>query len=261
MAQHLAGGDPVLEVTGLQKAYGSRDNLTRALDGVSLVVERGEFTAIMGPSGSGKSTLLNCIATIDSPTAGSVRVDGIDVSSVSRARLADFRREHLGFVFQDANLIDTLTGRENVALPLTIARTPADVTAARVETVTRELGVAGVLEKYPYQMSGGERQRVAAARALVTNPSLVLADEPTGALDTHNARMLLECLERANREHGATILMVTHDETAASFCRRAVFIRDGRLFTELRRGDVSRREFFDQIVQVVAVEGGAGDAR
>lgn len=270
MARHMSTGDvvvtpnantPVLEVSDVKKTYGTRGAVTRALDGISLTVEAGEFVAIMGPSGSGKSTLLNCIATIDKPTAGSIRIAGTDTARISRRKLADFRRTQLGFIFQEANLLSTLTARENIALPLTIGRVPSDQVKRSVEGVAEALGVTDVLEKYPYEMSGGQRQRVAAARALVTRPHLVLADEPTGALDTKNSRILLESLEQLNRNLHATILMVTHSEAAASYCQRVVFIRDGRLFTELRRGSSSRPEFFEKIVQVVAVEGGVDDAR
>ena len=258
-ARVVAGGDDVvLSVRNLEKVYGGRGAQTRALDDVSLDVERGEFVAIMGASGSGKSTLLNCVSTIDSATSGRILVDGADVSSMRGRDLARFRRERLGFVFQDSNLLDTLTARENVALPLTISRVAAGKTLSRVEGVARRLGIEKCLDKYPYQLSGGQQQRVAAARALVTRPSLIMADEPTGALDSKSARLLLECLEQLNRELSATVLMVTHDSFAASYTGRVVFIRDGRVFTELRRGDMGRREFFDRIMQVVAMMGGEG---
>ena len=258
-ARVVAGGDDVvLSVRNLEKVYGGRGAQTRALDDVSLDVERGEFVAIMGASGSGKSTLLNCVSTIDSATSGRILVDGADVSSMRGRDLARFRRERLGFVFQDSNLLDTLTARENVALPLTISRVAAGETLSRVEGVARRLGIEKCLDKYPYQLSGGQQQRVAAARALVTRPSLIMADEPTGALDSKSARLLLECLEQLNRELSATVLMVTHDSFAASYTGRVVFIRDGRVFTELRRGDMGRHEFFDRIMQVVAMMGGEG---
>ena len=258
-ARVVAGGDDVvLSVRNLEKVYGGRGTQTRALDDVSLDVERGEFVAIMGASGSGKSTLLNCVSTIDSATSGRILVDGADVSSMRGRDLARFRRERLGFVFQDSNLLDTLTARENVALPLTISRVAAGETLSRVEGVARRLGIEKCLDKYPYQLSGGQQQRVAAARALVTRPSLIMADEPTGALDSKSARLLLECLEQLNRELSATVLMVTHDSFAASYTGRVVFIRDGRVFTELRRGDMGRREFFDRIMQVIAMMGGEG---
>ena len=248
----------VLEVQHIEKVYGARGNVMRALDDVSFAVQRGEFVSIMGPSGSGKSTLLNCVSTIDSVTAGSVLINGVDVTKIKHEKLTRFRREQLGFIFQDSNLLDTLTARENIALPLTIARTPAKEVLTRVEEVAKRLSIAETLDKYPYQMSGGQQQRVAAARALVTNPAVIMADEPTGALDSKNARLLLESLETMNQRYQATVLMVTHDSFAASYTNRVLFIRDGRLFTELRRGDSSRREFFDRIMEVVAMMGGEG---
>lgn len=251
-------GAPVLEVSHVEKVYGSRNNVTRALADVSFTVNKGEFVGIMGASGSGKSTLLNCVSTIDTVTSGSVVINGADVTRLKSDKLTRFRREQLGFIFQDSNLLDTLTARENIALPLTIARTPAKETLTRVEQVAQRLNIAGVLDKYPYQMSGGQQQRVAAARALVTDPAVILADEPTGALDSKNARLLLESLEAMNRQYQATVLMVTHDSFAASYTNRVLFIRDGRIFTELRRGDSDRRAFFDRIMEVVAMMGGEG---
>ena len=251
-------GVPVLEVNHVEKVYGSRNNVTRALADVSFAVDKGEFVGIMGASGSGKSTLLNCVSTIDTVTSGSVVINGADVTRLKHDKLTRFRREQLGFIFQDSNLLDTLTARENIALPLTIARVPAKETLARVEQVAQRLDIAGVLDKYPYQMSGGQQQRVAAARALVTDPAIILADEPTGALDSKNARLLLESFEAMNRQYQATVLMVTHDSFAASYTNRVLFIRDGRIFTELRRGDSPRREFFDRIMEVVAMMGGEG---
>ena len=253
----------VLSVQHLEKVYGNRGRggagaTTRALADVSFNVEAGEFVAIMGASGSGKSTLLNCVSTIDSATSGHVFVRGTDVTAMRSGELARFRREQLGFIFQDSNLLDTLTARENVALPLTIARTPSSETLVRVDKIARRLSIEQTLDKYPYQLSGGQQQRVAAARALVTRPAVIMADEPTGALDSKSARVLLECLEQMNRELASTILMVTHDSFAASFTGRVLFIRDGRVFTELRRGDASRRAFFDRIMEVVAMMGGEG---
>lgn len=233
----------ILQVNNVEKTYGNKDAVTRALAGVSFAVQKGELVAIMGPSGSGKSTLLNCIATIDVPDSGTILIGDQDSSRLSQRKLADFRRKHLGFIFQDSNLLDALTAYENIALPLSIDRVAAAEIASRVESVAATLGITEVLDKRPSQMSGGQRQRVAAARAIVTNPDLVLADEPTGALDSKNSRILLERLENLNRAHNATVLMVTHDAFAASYCRRVIFIRDGRLFTELRRGEISRRNF------------------
>lgn len=253
---HMA--TPVLEVAHLEKAYGALGNVTRALNDVSFTVNRGEFVGIMGASGSGKSTLLNCVSTIDSATSGTIRINGQDVTRMKQAKLSQFRREELGFIFQDSNLLDTLTARENIALLLTIARTNSAEISTRVQDVAARLSISQVLDKYPYQMSGGQQQRVAAARALVTDPTMIMADEPTGALDSKSARLLLESLEALNRRLRATVLMVTHDSFAASYTSRVLFIRDGKIFTELRRGDTDRREFFDRIMEVVAMMGGEG---
>ena len=249
---------PVLEVAHLEKVYGALGNVTRALNDVSFTVNRGEFVGIMGASGSGKSTLLNCVSTIDNATSGTIRINGQDVTRMKQAKLSQFRREELGFIFQDSNLLDTLTARENIALPLTIARMNAAEISTRVQDVAARLSISQVLDKYPYQMSGGQQQRVAAARALVTDPTMIMADEPTGALDSKSARLLLESLEALNRRLRATVLMVTHDSFAASYTSRVLFIRDGKIFTELRRGDTDRREFFDRIMEVVAMMGGEG---
>lgn len=252
----------VLEVKNVEKVYGGRGTSTRALDGVTFSVEKGDYVAIMGASGSGKTTLLNCIASIDAPTSGAILINGCDATRMSSRQLADFRREELGFVFQDSNLLDTLTARENIALPLTIGRVPPREIRERVERMAGLLGIEGILDKYPYQVSGGQKQRVAAARAMVGNPKLVLADEPTGALDSKNAKLLLECFDMLNQSLGATICMVTHDSFAASYCKRVLFIRDGKVFTEVVRGDATRRQFFDRIMEVVAMIGGdEGDAR
>ena len=253
---HMA--TPVLEVAHLEKVYGALGNVTRALNDVSFTVNRGEFVGIMGASGSGKSTLLNCVSTIDSATSGTIRINGQDVTRMKQAKLSQFRREELGFIFQDSNLLDTLTARKNIALPLTIARTNSAEISTRVQDVAARLSISQVLDKYPYQMSGGQQQRVAAARALVTDPTMIMADEPTGALDSKSARLLLESLEALNRRLRATVLMVTHDSFAASYTSRVLFIRDGKIFTELRRGDTDRREFFDRIMEVVAMMGGEG---
>ena len=253
---HMA--TPVLEVAHLEKVYGALGNVTRALNDVSFTVNRAEFVGIMGASGSGKSTLLNCVSTIDSATSGTIRINGQDVTRMKQAKLSQFRREELGFIFQDSNLLDTLTARENIVLPLTIARTNSAEISTRVQDVAARLSISQVLDKYPYQMSGGQQQRVAAARALVTDPTMIMADEPTGALDSKSARLLLESLEALNRRLRATVLMVTHDSFAASYTSRVLFIRDGKIFTELRRGDIDRREFFDRIMEVVAMMGGEG---
>lgn len=247
----------VLVCQNLEKYYGTRGNITKALDGINLSVARGEFIAIMGPSGSGKTTLLNCISTIDQASAGHIFIDDQELSSLRGSELSAFRRDRLGFIFQDANLLDSLTARENIALSLTIGHVRAQEVLERVENVAKLLQISEVLDKFPYEMSGGQRQRVAAARAIVTNPSLVLADEPTGALDSKNARTLLESLENLNR-NGATIAMVTHDSYAASYAHRVIFIKDGRIFNEIVRGEKPRKQFFDQIMDVVSFLGGEG---
>lgn len=250
-AAHAANSNrDALQVMAVKKTFGNRDNLTNALNGVTFNVQTGEFMAIMGPSGSGKTTLLNCISTIDRVTSGSIVVGGRDITSFSRGDLAKFRREELGFIFQDFNLLDTLTGFENIALALTIKGAPGRQIPERVRSMARTLGVDGVLNKYPYQMSGGQKQRVAAARAMVGDPKLILADEPTGALDSRASAVMLEIMELMNRDLGATIIMVTHDSFAASFTDRVLFLRDGELFNELRRGDSSREEFFARIMEV-----------
>ena len=246
----------LLQVTGLTKVYGKRGAATRALDGVDLTLEAGEYVGVMGASGSGKTTLLNCISTIDTPTSGSILVEGRELTKLKGRELTRFRRERLGFIFQDCNLLDTLTAFENIALALSIVGAPAEAVRPRVEETAQLLGIGDCLDKYPYQMSGGQQQRCAAARAIVTGPALVLADEPTGALDSKSARMLLERLEVLNRERGTTILMVTHDAFTASCCRRVVFLRDGRVFRELSRGALDRRAFFAQIIRVITQLGG-----
>ena len=248
---------PVLRLEAVEKYYGGSDNVTRALDGVSMTVGSGEFVAVMGPSGSGKTTLLNCVSTIDRPTAGNIYVDGVDVTTLRHADLARFRRERLGFIFQDSNLLDTLTARENIALALTVNRVAPREVAIRVADVARRLQIEEVLDKMPHEVSGGQRQRVAAARAIVCDPSLVLADEPTGALDSKNSRRLLESLTELNTS-GATIIMVTHDSFAASYAGRVVFIKDGRVWSELVRGSKTRRRFFDEVMDTVSFLGGEG---
>ena len=242
----------LLSVRDVRKVYGSREAVTRALDDVSFDIAQGEFVGVMGPSGSGKSTLLNCISTIDAVTSGSIILNGRDITQLRSRQLSKFRRDDLGFIFQDANLLDTLTGFENIALALTIKGEKADSVRAKVDRTADLLGVADVLQKYPRQMSGGQRQRVAAARAIVADPKLVLADEPTGALDSRNAAVLLETLEVLNEKLHATIMMVTHDAVAASYADRILFIKDGKLFNELRRGDSSRIDFYQRILEVQA---------
>ena len=246
----------ILNVQNIEKYYGNRGNVTKAVDDISFEVEQGEFIGIMGSSGSGKTTLLNCISTIDTVTAGHIFIGNRDITSFSAKKLSKFRREQLGFIFQDFNLLDTLTAYENIALALTIIKTPASEIDVRVKQVAQTLEIRDVLSKYPYQMSGGQKQRVASARAIVTSPSLILADEPTGALDSKSARMLLESFEALNRELTATILMVTHDAFTASYCHRILFIKDGKIFNELIRGNDTRKMFFNKIIEVVTLLGG-----
>lgn len=248
--------ESILRVKNLQKIYGRKGNVTKALDNISFTVEPGEYIGIMGASGSGKTTLLNCISTIDSATSGHILIDGLDVTMMKSKSLARFRREKLGFIFQDFNLLDTLTAFENIALALTIVKISPKQIEELVKKVAELLNITEILEKYPYQMSGGQKQRVACARAIITNPSLVLADEPTGSLDSKSARMLLESFNKLNEELDATILMVTHDAFTASYCKRILFIKDGKLFHEIIRGEDSRKEFFDKIMEVIALLGG-----
>ncbi len=246
----------VLEVANVEKYYGNKGSLTKALDKISFEVQEGEFVGIMGASGSGKTTLLNCISTIDRVTSGKIIVNDIDITRLRGSHLNRFRREDLGFIFQDFNLLDTLTAYENIALALSIQRVKPAKIEQEVEKTAKELDISSVLHKYPYEMSGGQKQRVACARAIITRPQLVLADEPTGALDSKSARMLLESFQFMNQELGATILMVTHDAFTASYADRILFIKDGKLFNELHRGEDSRREFFGRIIEVVTLLGG-----
>ncbi|MDD3363287.1 MAG: ABC transporter ATP-binding protein [Hespellia sp.] len=246
----------ILKIEKIEKYYGSKSSLTKALSSISFEVEKGEFVAIMGASGSGKTTLLNCISTIDRVTAGHIYVAGEDITALKGNKLNRFRREELGFIFQDFNLLDTLTAYENIALALSIQNVNVYKIDQRIQKVAKELDILDVLCKYPYQMSGGQKQRVASARAIVTDPKLILADEPTGALDSKSAKMLLERFLYLNRELAATILMVTHDAFTASYATRVIFIKDGKLFNEIHKGDSSRKAFFDQIIEIVTLLGG-----
>lgn len=248
----------IVEAKRIKKVYGSRGNIVNALNEIDLTVQEGEFVGIMGPSGSGKTTLLNVLATIDEPTAGSIFIDGIDIVNMKEEQLSAFRRDKLGFIFQDYNLLDTLTVKENIILPLALAKMNANELERRVVTVAEKFGIQSILEKYPYQVSGGQKQRTAAARAIVSKPSLILADEPTGALDSKSATDLLESMKDLSEQDQATILMVTHDAFAASYCRRVIFIKDGKLFTELVKGKTSRKEFFSKILDVLSALGGGG---
>lgn len=245
-----------LQIKNLKKYYGSKNNITKAVNDLSFDVEEGEFVAIMGASGSGKTTLLNCISTIDEVTSGNIYIDNKDITELKEKELAKFRRDNLGFIFQDFNLLDTLTISENIALALIINKEDTSQIDKRVEEIASKLGISAILTKYPYEVSGGQKQRCACARALINHPELILADEPTGALDSKSSRMLLETMDEMNENLKATILMVTHDSFSASFCKRVLFLKDGKIFNELRRGQKTRKEFFNEILDVLTLLGG-----
>lgn len=246
----------MLQVQNIEKYYGSRNNVTKALDRVSFDVADGEFLVIMGASGNGKTTLLNCISTIDTVSAGKILMDGVNIADLSEDALAKFRRERLGFVFQDFNLLDTLTVEENIGLALSLNHMDAGSVQERVHKVAEKFGITEILSKFPYQISGGQKQRTACARAIAAGQSLLLADEPTGALDSKASKNLLEILSTMNRDLGATILMVTHDAYSASYAGRVLFLKDGRVFNELLRGDRDRSVFYHEILDVLAALGG-----
>ncbi|MBU3136394.1 ABC transporter ATP-binding protein [Clostridium gasigenes] len=248
--------EKILSIKNIEKYYGNKGNMVKAIDDISFDVFKGEFVGVMGPSGSGKTTLLNNISTIDEVSAGHIYINEKDLTEITPKEIAKFRRENLGFIFQDFNLLDTLTIHENIALALTINRTKKNEIDIRVADVARELGIEDILSKYPYEVSGGQKQRCACARALITNPKLILADEPTGSLDSRSAQMLIEMISQLNKELEATILMVTHDSFTASYCDRILFINDGKIFTELVKGKNTRKQFFNQILDVVALLGG-----
>lgn len=245
-----------LEIKNLKKYYGTRNNITKAVNDLSLEIEEGEFVAIMGASGSGKTTLLNCISTIDEVTSGHIYIDGKDITELQEKELAKFRRENLGFIFQDFNLLDTLTISENISLALIINKENINQVDKKVTSIAEKLGISEILNKYPYEVSGGQKQRCACARALINNPKIILADEPTGALDSKSSRMLLETMDEMNENLQATILMVTHDSFSASFCKRVLFLKDGKIFNEIRRGEKGRKEFFNEILDVLTLLGG-----
>lgn len=248
--------EKLLEVQNLMKFYGNKSSLTKAVNDLSFIVEKGEFTAIMGASGSGKTTLLNCISTIDRVTSGHILVEGRDITKLKGNALMKFRREKLGFIFQDFHLLDTLNAFDNIALALQIQNEKPEIIRKKVKEAAQKLDITEVLKKYPYEMSGGQKQRVACARAMVTDPCFILADEPTGALDSHSAGMLLGSLQYMNQDLDATILMVTHDAFSASYAGRVLFMKDGKLFHELRRGREERKEFFEEVIHVVSLLGG-----
>lgn len=248
--------ESLLQIRKVDKYYGSRENITKALSHISFDVEEGEFLGIMGASGSGKTTLLNAIATIHHVTAGHIYLDGTDITELNPDNLAEFRKKNLGFVFQDFNLLDNFTLEENIGLALVLAGEKKEKIAEKVKRMASDLGIEGVLKKFPSEVSGGERQRCACARAMMNHPRLLLADEPTGALDSHSAQTLLEAFTKLNIEKKATILMVTHDVFSASYCSRVLFLRDGQIFTEIRKADKKRKDFFQEILDVVTLMGG-----
>lgn len=246
----------ILTVDKIEKYYGNKGNVTKAINNISFSVNKGEFLGIMGPSGSGKTTLLNCISTVDSITTGKITINEKDITKLKAKSLEKFRRDELGFIFQDFNLLDTLTAYENIALALTIQKRGAKEIDRLINEVAAKLGIGAILSQYPFQLSGGQKQRVACARAMVTEPSLILADEPTGALDSTSSRLLLDSFEKLNQEDQSTIIMVTHDSFTASYTNRILFIKDGRVFNELVRGNDTRKEFFNKIIEVVTLLGG-----
>lgn len=246
----------ILTIENISKYYGNKSNLTKAISNISMNVDKGEFIAIMGASGSGKTTLLNVISTIDKVTSGHIYIEGQDITKLKGNDLNRFRREELGFIFQDFNLLDTLTAYENIALALQIQNFKAKAIEQQIKVVARKLDIEDILNKYPYEMSGGQKQRVASARAIVTNPKLVLADEPTGALDSKSSKMLLERLQRLNQDYQTTILMITHDAFSASYASKVIFIKDGKVFNQFNRGEATRKQFFDKIIDVVSLLGG-----
>ena len=252
----MIGLETILKVEQIQKYYGNKDNITKAIDGISFEVEEGEFIGIMGASGSGKTTLLNCIATIDNVSSGHIYLNKRDITEIKEKGIAKFRRENLGFIFQDFNLLDTLTIEENIALILTINKIPEKEIDKKTIEIAKKLGIEDILNKYPYQVSGGQKQRCASARAIVNSPKIILADEPTGALDSKSARQLLEIMEEMNKQMKATILMVTHDPLSASYCSKILFLKDGKIFNRIERGEKERKQFYNEILDVLALLGG-----
>ena len=248
----------ILEVRKLMKSYGTNKNTQTVLNGINLDINRGEFVGVMGPSGAGKSTLLNIVSTIDTATSGDVKIEGKNITNLNNKQISKFRRESLGFIFQDFNLLDTLSVKDNIALPLALACANEKTINKTVFSISKKIGIETLLDKYPYEISGGQKQRTACARAIITNPSLILADEPTGALDSKSSTDLLNAMTKLNEEQDATIMMVTHDAFAASYCKRVLFIKDGLIFKEInRRG--TRKEFFKEILDVLSLIGG-GDS-
>lgn len=248
--------DELIRICDIEKYYGNGINLTKAVDRISFTVETGEFMGIMGASGSGKTTLLNMISTIDHVTSGHIYYGNTDITELSEDALAEFRKENLGFVFQDFNLLDTLTIEKNIILSMTLHKSSKKEIREKCTRIMKQLGIDSISGQFPYQVSGGQKQRCACARALVDNPKLILADEPTGALDSKSAQTLLETFSTMNKKLSATILMVTHDAFSASYCRRILFLKDGQIFHELVRGTKDRRTFLNEILDVLALTGG-----
>lgn len=246
----------VLHARNVRKSFGIRGNVQEVLKGIELRVAEGEFVGIMGPSGAGKTTLLNVLATIDRATEGAILIDGADISRMEDAELSTFRRDKLGFIFQDYNLLDTLTVKENILLPISLGKVNRKEAEARFQEIATILGITELANKYPHEISGGQKQRTSAARALINEPSMVFADEPTGALDSKAASALLGTMEDVNKKRGVTIMMVTHDAIASSYCSRVVFLKDGHIYSELYRGDKTRQAFFQDILNVQGVLGG-----
>ncbi|MDT2599620.1 ABC transporter ATP-binding protein [Enterococcus hulanensis] len=249
---------PLIQIEKIEKYYGSKGNITKALDQVDFEIEAGEFTGIMGASGSGKSTLLNVLSTIDTVTSGHVYFDGTDISTLNEDQVAEFRKKNIGFVFQDFNLLDTLTIEENITLAMSLQEHSKKKIVEHVDQLLKQLGIEEIRNKFPYEVSGGQKQRCACARAIVNQPIVIMADEPTGALDSKSAQTLLETFVTMNEKLNSTILMVTHDAFSASYCKRILFLKDGQIFHELIRGDRSRRDFLNSILDVLSVFGGGG---
>lgn len=246
----------ILEATKIHKSYGNKLNKQSVLSGLDISIEEGEFVGIMGSSGSGKTTLLNVLSSIDKISNGSITIEGNEISNMKEKQLAEFRKNHLGFIFQEYNLLDTLTVKENILLPLSITNTPKKIANEKFENVARELGILELKNKYPNEISGGQKQRTSAARAFIHEPSIIFADEPTGALDSKSASDLLNKLSELNQRRKATIVMVTHDPVAASYCSRVIFIKDGTIYTQLNKGEESRQVFFNDIIKTQGVLGG-----
>ena len=246
----------ILEANKIHKSYGNKFNKQEVLSGLDIVIEEGEFVSIMGASGSGKTTLLNVLSSIDKISNGTIKIEGREISGMKEKQLAEFRKTHLGFIFQEYNLLDTLTVKENILLPLSITKTPKKEAERKFEAVATELGIADIRNKYPNEISGGQKQRTSAARAFIHEPSIIFADEPTGALDSKSASDLLNKMSELNQNRKATIVMVTHDSVAASYCSRVIFIKDGQIYTQLNKGEETRQAFFKDIMKTQGVLGG-----